>query len=213
MKNFLIALLGGVFMSACSVFGHSGVENAAYKTLVQKENIEVRQYINLIMVTTSMGGSMESDRNGSFNKLFRYISGDNVRTEEIAMTAPVIMDQKPQGEKIAMTAPVIMDQTNNDGEKWTMSFVLPASYTYENAPRPTHPDVKLEQIEDMTAVVIRFNGFLSDDNVQDHLKKLQDWLAKSKYQQIGPYKVAGYDPPFTLPMARRNEVLIPVVKK
>ena len=209
MKLLLLAI-GGLVMSACSVFGDEGVEIAQYNILSQDGQIEIRNYEELVLVSTEMSGDIDDDQGSPFNKLFRYISGDNTGSQEIAMTAPVIMDREGKGEKIAMTAPVFMDR---DGDSGKMSFVLPSSFDYETAPRPTNPDVKLEKIENMQVAVIRFSGFLSEENVQKHRKILEEWIGRSDYVPTGPYKTAGYNAPWTLPMARRNEVLIPVAKE
>ena len=107
-----------------------------------------------------------------------------------------------------MTAPVFVDGPR-DGDG-TMSFVLPASFKYETAPRPTNPDVKLQKIENMNVAVITFSGRLSENNIQKKRAALSAWIDENGYEITGPYKTAGYNPPWTLPQARRNEVLIPV---
>lgn len=214
MIKILVLAIGALMMSACSVFGDSGVEIASYNVVSKQDMIEVRTYNELVLVTAPMRGDMDGQR-GAFGKLFDYISGNNTGEAQIAMTAPVIRDQpiaeNTQGTEIAMTAPVFMDERQNG--QWEMSFVLPAEMSYETAPRPLDPDVKLEKVENLLVAVITFNGRLSDENVQKHREILKHWIAQSDYKAVGAYKTAGYNPPWTLPMARRNEVLIPVVKK
>ncbi len=159
-----------------------------------------------------MNGDMNETR-GAFNKLFRYISGENTGTAKIEMTAPVFMNpEESKGEEIAMTAPVFMNQDENS-DNWTMLFVLPDSFDYETAPRPIDPDVTLEKISHLNVAVITFSVFLSDDNTQTNREKLERWIAENDYRITGQYKTAGYNPPWTLPNMRRNEVLIPVRKR
>jgi hypothetical protein len=196
-------------MPACSILGKPGVEIAPYTVSQTDENIEIRHYKELVLVSTSMGNEMD-DNSGAFNKLFRYISGDNTDANKIDMTAPVLMDSaESEGQKIAMTAPVIMEQ-DDSAKGWTMSFVLPKQFTYDTAPRPTNPDVRLERITNLKAAAITFNGRLNTKNVNKHRRQLEEWIASNDYVAKGPYKTAGYNPPWTLPSMRRNEVLIPV---
>jgi hypothetical protein len=213
MKNLmkaLILLMSASFMSACSVFGNSGVEIAPYKVLEQDGEIEIRHYESLVLVTTDMPGGMEEGQNEAFQRLFKYISGENEPKREIAMTAPVIMQNQDAGQKIEMTAPVFM---SNQGENQTMSFVLPAQYDFQTAPKPANSSVRLEEIKDYTVAAIRFSGFLNEKNIQNNLSLLKDWLEQSPYQEIGSYQAAGYNPPWTIPFLRRNEIAMPVEKK
>ena len=202
--SFVVLLVTG-----CSVFGDSGVEIAPYKVLARtaEANIEVRNYPSMVLVSAPM---REGTRNGAFGRLFDYISGANVDSKDVAMTAPVFMDEDPKGTKIPMTAPVFMD---DEGEERMMSFVMPADFTLEDTPLPTDPKVSVRELEDYQVAVITFNGRLSDSNIQKHRSILEDWIAGSEYAVIGPVKSAGYNAPFTLPHLRRNEVFIPVQKK
>ena len=206
MTKFLVlGLLGlaAVGVSACSVFGHSGVESAPYDVVRADENIEVRTYERMILAVTPMvKGS--NGRGGSFGRLFNYISGDNVAATKIPMTAPVFMAENESVE-IPMTAPVFMG-----GEGTTMSFVLPAEYTMETAPVPTNDQVRLEEITDYTVAVIQFSGLLNDENSAKHEAQLREWIAGQPYEIVGEAVTAGYDAPFTIPAMRRNEILIPV---
>ena len=204
--SFVVLLLSG-----CSVFGESGVEIAPYTVIekAQDAKIEIRNYESMILVSTPMIGDQ---RDGAFRKLFRYISGDNVAQADIAMTAPVFMDGEQgsvEGQKIAMTAPVFMDQ-EGDG---TMSFVMPASFTLQNTPKPTDPDVSVTEVKDYRVAAIIFSGRLNEVNIAKHRLILQHWIDAQGYEITGPVKTAGYNAPFTLPALRRNEVLIPVDHK
>jgi hypothetical protein len=96
------------------MFGHSGVEIAAYEVLEKEDALELRHYERLVLVTTAMPTGM-SDQKDPFYKLFDYISGKNESTKEIPMTAPVFMDQA--------------DETTE-----FMSFVLPESFSLLTIP-------------------------------------------------------------------------------
>jgi hypothetical protein len=176
-------------MTGCSVFGNSGVEIAPYTVLQKEEPYELRHYERLVLVTTPYE-DIEEQRN-PFMRLFDYISGANDGTQEIAMTAPVFMDRQ-----------------GNTSE--TMSFVLPESFSLESAPEPENSAVKLEELKNYTVATVTFNGLLGTENIEEHNELLNQWIAKMDLETIGPAKVAGYNPPYTIPWMRRNEVLIPV---
>lgn len=202
-----VALFAALLLTGCSVFGKSTVEIAPYEVVEKDGPIEVRHYDELLLVTTPMPGGMGGDRGAAFGRLFDYISGSNVASSKISMTAPVFMQEPGEGEEVAMTAPVLMDDS---GPRPSMSFVLPSSYTLDSAPRPTDPKVHLRRIADYEVAAIRFAWLLSEGNVRKHRETLQEWIAARGYRPAGPPLAAGYNPPWTLPMFRRNEVLIPI---
>jgi len=190
IRNLTI-LIFTIALSGCSVFGQESVEVAPYKVLEKSEPYELRHYESMVLITASMGGL--DDQKSPFYKLFGYISGDNKQEKEIPMTAPVFMDQ-------------------SDTVMETMSFVLPKEYDFKSSPIPTDKSIKLEEVINYTVATITFNGTLRQDNIQKHTSLLEQWIKEKNYQVIGSKKVAGYNPPFTIPMLRRNEVLIPVEK-
>lgn len=208
MKSFYVAM-SGLFLAGCSVFGQSNVETAPY-TLIKADSslqIEVRRYDSMVLVSADMSGD---GRNSAFRKLFRYISGDNEGAAAIAMTAPVLMDgdkTSSKGTEIAMTAPVFMG--NQEG-KSLMSFVMPKDFTLQNTPKPTDPTLQVSELKNYRVAAIQFSGTLSADNVAKHTKILQEWLTRQGYIAIAAPVEAGYNGPMTLPMLRRNEVLIEI---
>ncbi|MFK7839259.1 MAG: heme-binding protein [Bdellovibrionales bacterium] len=211
MKSLILAL-GVLVMTGCNVSGEENVEIAPYSVLreASENNIEVRNYDSMILVSAPMG----SGENGAFRKLFRYISGDNVDAKDIEMTAPVFLDAQQidkSGVEIPMTAPVFMD--NSDQTAPMMSFVMPADFTRDNTPVPIDGDLVVQEVSDYKVAVVRFSGRLSDSNIEKHRNLLEQWIVDNNYVVVGPVKTAGYNAPFTLPSARRNEVLIPVEKK
>lgn len=196
MKVFLPALLmcaSLLMITGCSVFGNSGVEIAPYKILKKEGAFELRYYDRMVLVTASMPEGMDNQR-GSFYKLFDYISGENSQAKEIPMTAPVFMDQ-----------------ANKQIE--TMSFVLPNDYTMDMAPDPQDKTVKLEEVTNYTVAAITFSGLLKQENITKHQLLLEQWIERNGLEKTGSIKAAGYNPPFTIPAMRRNEVLISVKDK
>lgn len=184
---------------------NAGVKEPPYSTILSDGAYEVRQYPSIVTVNAFAAGDFNQSQDQSFQKLFDYISGNNAASAEIPMTAPVLM--KGKGTEIPMTAPVFM-AAQKDG--WTMSFVLPGTYTRETAPKPLDSTLTLDEIKNVKYAAIRFSGFFTDANFEEKKTELQSWIAAKNLKAIGPAMRAGYNPPWTLPPLRRNEVLIPV---
>ena len=143
-----------------------------------------------------------SNEDSGFRYLFNYISGENTTSEKINMTVPVT-----QSVKIDMTAPVT--QSKKDGEL-VMQFYLPSKFTINTAPKPTNPRVSLVVLEGGIYAVIKYSGRSSDKNFQKHYEKLKESLTKDNINFIEPSIKATFNGPFTLPIFRRNEVMIKI---
>lgn len=191
MKNISFIFIFSFILWGCSVFGESGVEIAPYEILKKENKFEIRHYDQIILVTTSIQDGAE--RRSPFYKLFNYISGENKNNQEISMTAPVFMDQE-------------------NGKSATMSFVMPANFSLENTPVPLDKALGIEEIQDYTVATITFNGSFDEKNIEKNISVLQKWIADKNLKVTGIPKAAGYNPPFTIPALRRNEILIPIEK-
>jgi DNA gyrase inhibitor GyrI len=130
------------------------------------------------------------------------------------MTAPVQTnpENNDTSEKIAMTAPVLM-APESEGV-WKMAFSMPSKYTMQSLPKPLDPNVTLVEVPAKKFAVIRFSGSYDDlEKRRNKAGDLSKWLSKqSQYKVVSAPVFAGYDPPFTLPFLRRNEVLIEIEK-
>jgi len=187
---FLLGL-GGIL--SWNLVARAGYETAEYKVLESDGKFEVREYPDLMLVSTST--KLESQgRDGSFMKLFRYISGANENKQKISMTTPVFM--------------------GNDSESTVqMGFVMPKDVAEAGVPKPTGEQVDLRKRPGGRFAVVRFAGQLNEKSSKDAESKLRDWMkskglnAEDSNEGIS-VETAGYDPPFTPGPLRRNEVLI-----
>ena len=201
----LALLLSG----GCSVVGINNVEEANYTVVIKDDNFELRDYDAMIIVETTIDDDFENAGNKAFGRLFAYITGDNVANSEIAMTAPVIADPAgtSPGTDIEMTAPVLQ-QYSKAG--WRYAFVLPADLTLETAPKPLDDNVRLAEVAGKKVAVIKFSGFWSEESMQDKTSALNDWISANNLTASSEPRWAGYNPPWTIPFLRRNEVMIDV---
>ena len=173
------------------------LEEPKYQILKSNGKYEVRKYNDRLAVEVEY-----SNEDSGFRYLFNYISGENTQSEKVNMTVPVT-----QSVKIDMTAPVT--QSKEDG-KMVMQFFLPSKFTFETAPKPTNNRVSLVVLEGGVYAVIKYSGRLTDKNFQKHYEELKDYLIKDKINFIEPAIKATYDGPFTLPVLRRNEVMMKI---
>lgn len=182
-----------------------GIEEASYVVLKSEGKFEVREYAPHVLAETLVDGDLENAGSKAFQKLFRYISGDNVSRTKVAMTAPV--SQKPASEKIQMTAPVGQQRVQ---KQWAVSFMMPKSYTLSSLPQPKDPSVVLRQVPVQKMAVVRYSGTWSEKNYSRHKSELESWMRKTSLTASGTEMWARYNAPFTPWFLRRNEVLIPV---
>lgn len=195
--------------SGCSVVGINNVEEAAYTVVIKDDNFELRDYDPMVIVETTIDDDFENAGNKAFRRLFAYITGNNVANSEIAMTAPVIADPAGTsgGTDIAMTAPVLQQYSRGG---WRYAFVLPADLTLETAPKPLDDNVKLAEVPAKKVAVVQFSGFWSEASMQDKTSQLKDWISVNNLTSSSEPRWAGYNPPWTIPFLRRNEVMIDV---
>lgn len=212
MKSSLLLVISIFCLSGCSVFGVRNEETPNYEVLVKNENMEIRRYSSYIVANTFIEGSFKETQNKGFRVLAGYIFGDNEKASKISMTAPVVMNpQKTESEKIAMTSPVTQAPK---GDGWEMSFMMPSQYkNIEDLPKPKDPRVSFKVVESKPMAVISFTGFWSDEKNKKMAEQLKVWLVQQgEYEPSSEPKFAGYDPPWTLPFLRRNEVMIEITK-
>jgi hypothetical protein len=196
MKHLIHVMLVAVVISF-GAMDAMAIEEAAYKVLKKESNFEIRDYAPHILAETIVEGDLEEAGNKAFNRLFRYISGDNRSRDKVAMTAPV--SQEPLREKIAMTAPVGQRQVQ---ESWAVSFMMPAE--------PEDPKVTLRQVPARRMAAVRYSGFWSEKNYLRYKLELESWIKEKGLPIVGDPVWARYNPPFTPWFLRRNEILIPI---
>jgi hypothetical protein len=196
------------------------IEEPKYKVLVSEEAFEVRQYEPMLIAETVVEGDMGEASSRGFRLLADFIFGNNLvpgtsQAGKIAMTAPVTME--PQSAKIAMTAPVTMEPQSGasnmqTASKWRVDFVMPGQFTIDNIPKPKNPAVQLREVPGKTFVVHKFTGLNTLSRVQRKTDEMMEWSNHKGYKTVGAPQLARYDPPWTLPMFRRNEIMIEITR-
>lgn len=188
-------------------------EEPKFESLRKEDNVEIRLYAPLIVAETMVDGDMDSATSQGFRRIASYIFGDNAR---IAMTAPVVAEPQGKSEKIAMTAPVSIEPQTDDGkrmagaQRWRIHFVMPSQYTMATLPKPLDPQVRLREIPAKTYAALTYTGFSGESVVQEKTDELLNWLRSQAIETVGKPQLARYNPPWTLPFLRRNEILLEI---
>eukprot|EP00923_Selenidium_pygospionis_P002000 GHVN01003079.1.p1 GENE.GHVN01003079.1~~GHVN01003079.1.p1 ORF type:complete len:211 (-),score=51.77 GHVN01003079.1:286-918(-) len=199
-----------------SLFGRISETGPKYKVISTSPNrYEIRHYPTSTIAYTTMPSSTSPDqsphqpiasesgrpaRNNAFRRLASYIG---------VFSTP----QNERSEAIPMTVPVGVD-THQDKKR--MFFILPDSFTSpDTAPKPSNPDVHVMQLPARRVAVVSFTGWLDEKVAEVKAKELEEMLREDEVSKVnevgvGEWYYAGYNPPWTLPWFRRNEVHIPV---
>jgi len=205
--NPALIWIPAALLGAWVVGGYMTVRNvpmSKYSVVAQKDGYEIRQYEPYVLAETPM---IDDSGNSGFRELFAYISGANTANSKLAMTVPVLQSVGGAGQKLAMTAPVL--QTQGAGGD-VMAFVMPPGLKLEDLPRPASPKVTLRAVPGLKAAVLRFSGWGARSTVQKKTRQLAAALERDGLRASGPPVTAFYNPPFTAPFMRRNEVLIEI---
>jgi hypothetical protein len=189
--TIILASVVGVFLIAQLLMSYKNkdIETPKYKVVKTYDSFEIRQYDSMILAQTVIQEtSIKKSGNTGFRKVAGYIFGGNRNNQQIAMTAPVIMEV---------------------GDNTKMSFVMPSQYKMEDLPQPNSSEVKLVKTAPKKFAVLTFSGFASDEKINRKKELLREALKKEQISVKGDFSYLGYNAPWDL-FGRRNEVAIEV---
>jgi len=193
---FVLPMMSALLSAGCSLIGIRTAEEPEYRLILSEGNKELRQYPALVVARTFMSGSYEQTGNDSFRILAGYIFGKN---------RPKDSGEGDGSTKIPMTAPVLQEKTQ-DG--WRMSFVMPSAENLSSLPEPMDDRVDVEELPEFRVAAIRYTGLTSERKITEKAAELEAWLLEKGIKAAGKPLSARYDPPWTIPFFRRNEVLL-----
>tara|TARA_B100000767_G_scaffold256853_1_gene264237 strand:+ start:504 stop:1121 length:618 start_codon:yes stop_codon:yes gene_type:complete len=178
-------------------------------TLIYKEkSFEIREYAPRIIAQVKINGNFDEASSTGFRSLADFIFGNNLinnRSEKISMTAPVIAE--PTSKQIPMTAPVLAEEEEN---QWFISFVMPKEYSLQTLPKPNNSEITLTNLPKEKFAVIIFSGLVRESSYDEKIILLNNFIKKKKLKTLDSVQIARYNPPWTLPFFRRNELMIKV---
>ena len=195
-------------------------EEPSYQILQTTEDYELRRYEPYRVAEVEVRDDFEKVGSEAFRILAGYIFGDNQGETKMAMTAPV--SQRPSqetareqaGTRLEMTAPVSQRPAGAEmgSDAYVISFVMPASFTLETLPRPNNPRIRLREEPAGRVAARRYSGSWSESRYREEERRLLDALQRDGLQPRGVPIYARYNGPLSLPMLRRNEILVPLAE-
>lgn len=200
----LVLAAGAASMRSQSL--RTRVEAAHYRVLEEREGYELRAYDAQTVAQILLDGDIKTAVFRGFEPLSNYFFWNNERK-------PTPDNSEGGRERMQMTTPIIVQgdepEVVNVQGHW-MWFYLPQKYTPETAPTPKDERVKVEQKPAFEAAVIKFNGWGEMGAMREHEDLLRALLKRDGIAVAGLPLYARYDPPWTVPIFRRNEVILPV---
>jgi effector-binding domain-containing protein len=186
--------------------GCASVSTPRYALLSEEKGYEIREYGGYIVAETTVPGPYRDAMYAGFRILFDYISGNNEAAQKVEMTAPVL-EERPVA--IAMTAPVLQEQ-EADSERHTVAFIAPEGYTLDTIPVPKDPRVRIREVPAHKVAALRFGGWADAEKVRRRSSELKKMLERDGRTVLSPFRSAQYNPPWTPPPFRRNEILVEI---
>merc|ERR1719183_2272494 len=164
----------------------------------QTASIEIRQYNSARWVRTKVQAiAYEQAANEGFNRLFDYISGQNVDQKKIEMTAPVTIQVLP------------VESGPWCASDFIVSFYVPPEYQPPNAapPAPSSSDVFVQTLPETTKAVYMFPGYVTNwGELVEPITELTNYLQENNKPYIPNVEtIVGYDSPF-VSEDRHNEI-------
>lgn len=199
-----IIILSFVTWIVWSYIAQRWLEEPKYSIISQEKTYEIREYSPYIVAEVEVFWSQQEALNNGFRLLAGYIFGWNTSKASISMTTPVI-DTKTN-ESIKMTTPVIDIKWANSSH--TVQFTMPSEYTLETLPTPDDERVKLHEISTSKIAALRFTGWVTEKKSEQKIEKLRTLLLQDGFSIEWNFSLAQYNPPFSFPFMRRNEILV-----
>ena len=181
-------------------------EEPDFKLILEEGEFQIREYDPKIIAQVEVVGNFDEASSRGFKLLADYIFGNNIlegESQKISMTTPVEMS--PLAENLLITSPVMDDQVN---DKWLINFVMPREYSLDTLPKPNNSQVKIIETPKEKFAVIVFSGLVREISYTEKAELLSNYLEENGLTQQGAIKIARYNPPWTLPFFRRNELMV-----
>ena len=187
MTRLIMILTALVFLLFLGYTGFNlyinNVERPKFDIIKFQAPFSVRQYPPLNVAETIVTGKRRQALKDGFRILAPYIFKN----------------------KIPMTAPVMQQKSQNE---WKVQFVMPSTFSFDALPTPDNSRIKITQIPVQKMLTIQFSGRNTDHNMEENLKRLQDYALKNGYTTQGEPLYAFYSHPWTLPFTKKNEIML-----
>lgn len=190
----IISLIAVLIFGAAQLYTYrttAMTERQPYDTLLKEDAFEIRYYPSSIIASVTKQGDYEAMSSAGFRDLAGYIFGGNQKSQKIAMTSPVIMEEESESTK--------------------MSFVMPKEYKMKDLPLPNNSNVSFTKTEPVYRAICSYSGFSSSSKTKEAEQKLSQWLLEKGLEHETKFIFMSYNPPYQL-INRTNEVGVTLSK-
>lgn len=190
MTSLCVCICAILLYTVLTSFMSRKIETPQYEVVRSVDDAEIRRYPKMIVAKTYLPDtSFDQNRSNGFRTIANYIFGGNDRGQQIAMTAPVVMDMSDTA---------------------AMYFVMPSQYGMDELPRPNSGRVRIIEEQEKHLIVLRFGGFASDERIKRKCERLAEIIREHDVKTKGDYLFMGYNAPWDV-IGRRNEVAVEVI--
>jgi hypothetical protein len=156
-------------------------EKLKYEVIKKENLVETRRYAPFVTMKAS------KPRTNGFSTLFRYISGDNEKRQQISMTVPVITDLK---------------------EENYIAFTMPEEVVKQGYPKANDPYIEFEEHQEKTYVAVRFTGLLTQ--TKKYVSRLEAYLNEQQLEAKSEPILLRYQGPFVPALLRTHDIMIEI---
>lgn len=194
----------------------------AYEVEGRDGRLEVRRYYPEIHAVTVVAEAWEQSLEEGFSRLAAYISGANSQGKKIPMTSPVLSTIAPHapsppsgsasieaGELDGGSGVLPIAELMASGPR-QVDFVMPGGLTFADLPIPDDGRVRIVRVPERRVAALGFSGRYGGDLPAHKRNELMFLTKVAGFSPRADVWFAGYDAPFTLPVLRRNEVMVEI---
>jgi len=161
-----------------------------FKIVESYGKIELREYESFLVAEVEVAGERKEAIRAGFRLLAEFIFGDNTTKTQIAMKIPVTQQR--------------------NADLWKIRFMMPSEYSDQTIPRPINSRIKIFPVQASRFASIRFSGIANDKKIDSYIDRLWQFCQSHQWKISGSPILAFYNPPWTIPFFRRNEVMFEV---
>ena len=186
-------------------YARERTEQPPFDVLAEDGPFQHRRYAPMLVASVTVTGERNDATDEAFGQLAAYIFASDREGEEIAMTTPVTQAVRGNDPMVTLAGGGV------EAGGYTVRFTMPAEWTPETLPAPANPNIVIETLPEREMAVITFSGRATDEAVREQAEALNGYIERHSLMPDGTVEYAYYDPPFTPPPGRRNEVMMGVI--
>lgn len=150
-------------------------------------DLEIRWYAPRVEARIEIAGiGFDDALVVGYERLAHYIHGHNARNEKLDMAVPVTVVRR--------------------GTHFLVSFVMPPDHRLSSLPRPRDMRIALVAVPAQRIASLCFRGRYTGDHVARQEAEMVRHVLEGGLDTAGEPIFAGYDPPTTIGLLRRNEI-------